>query len=126
MTAALKDYRQVQQIDRGEIRLLWHWDFWDGPISGLCLYDHEKYWFEMCWEGETSRRFVIRRLSPEQLADALKWHELFREKVGTHCDYDETRPQVKPKESHREFYEAYEKRGKLDFSNAPVLGWFEM
>ena len=73
-----------------------------------------------------SRRFLVLELSPQQLAEEEYWHELFREKVGTHCDYDEAHLEVKPQEKHHEFYEAYQKRAKPDYSTNRVIGWFEL
>lgn len=132
MSAIDKDYRHLQKVDRRDVHLLWYFDFWDGPINGLCLCHNEKCWFEACLEGEHAfsdsnpRRFFIRRLSREQLADEEKWHDLFRENVGTHSDFDEPHPQVKPADGHQEFYEKYATRGRFDYSNNPTIGWFEL
>jgi hypothetical protein len=27
------------------IKILWSWDYWDGPLSGLCLYAGRVEWF---------------------------------------------------------------------------------
>lgn len=42
MADTLIEYAHLPQIDGGEVRLLWHCDFWDGPRSGLCLYQGRK------------------------------------------------------------------------------------
>lgn len=132
MANTLRDSGQVQRLSRNEVRLLWYGDFWDGPINGLCLCGNVKCWFEM-WNDEdraipdtTHRRFLVRELSLQQLAEEERWHELFRQKVGTHCDLDEAHPEVKSNELHREFYEAYEQRSKPDYSTNRIIGWFEM
>ena len=123
---------QIRKFERHEIQLLWYADFWDGPINGLCLCDGNKCWFELLTAAEhdlpdtTQRRFLLLELSPHQLAEAEGWHDLFRQKVGTHCDFEEPHPEVKPADSHREFYEAYHHRPKVDYSNNSALGWFEM
>jgi hypothetical protein len=124
-------YVHLPRIERGEIRLLWHHAFWDGPLSGLCLYQGRKCWFERCAEGDEEgadgfyRRFLLLELSPEQLADEERWHELFRQKVGTHTDHDEARGAVRPRETWREFYDEYARRGPVDYSANPAVGWFE-
>ena len=130
MTANPKAGGVIPTLRRDDIRLLWHADFWDGPINGLCLYGGEKYWFELCTEDgppETpGQRFLVVRLSPDQLAEEERWHALFREKVGTHTDYDEPRPAVHPPDRHGEFYDAYHHRPKPDYSNNPVVGRFDL
>jgi hypothetical protein len=127
-------YQRAPQVDRPEIRLLWHADYWDGPLSGVLLYHGERCWFEVVEEGDSDadgwfRRCVILRLSTAQLAEEERWHELFRAKVGTHTDYDaEGRKHtdgVRPRELWHEFYEPYGKRSKPAYLENEVLGWFD-
>ena len=40
------DQQQRSQIPRQAVRLLWHCGYCDGPLSGMCLYKGERYWFE--------------------------------------------------------------------------------
>jgi hypothetical protein len=132
MTATLKKSSQLQKLSRNDVQLLWYSDFWDGPINGLCLCDNRKCWFEMLDAEEhdlpaaPGRRFLVHDLSEQQLAEEERWHELFREKVGTHCDFEEPRPEVKPAELHAQFYDAYKTRVKPDYSTNRVIGWFEL
>lgn len=129
MANTLIEHAPLPRIDRGEVRLLWHSGFWDGPTSGLCRHDGRKCWFEMCAEGGEGdgfhRRFLLLELSPEQMEDEERWHDLFRRKVGTHCDHDDPKGEVLPRDSRREFYDEYEKRGQVDYSANPAVGWFE-
>src|SRR5215207_5227193 len=89
-----EDYLLLPEIDRGEVKLLWHSDFWDGPTSGMLLYRGKKHWFQVCDESDDPdlqdyyRRFLIIELSDRQLEEEEYWHSLFREKVGTHTDYE--------------------------------------
>ena len=86
-------------VKRKDVRLLWACGYWDGPQSGLCLFRGEKCWFEMVKEsygkpdkhGERgrTRSFVVLQLSEEEITDEEYWHELFRQNVGTHTEYDE-------------------------------------
>src|SRR5262249_2887200 len=75
-----KDYLQLPKIDRERVRLLWHDDYYDGPLSGMFLYEGVECWFQDCeWGGpdqEFYRRFLILRLSPEQHAEEQCWHDL--------------------------------------------------
>ena len=126
--------RRAPRIDRSEIRLLWHADYWDGPKSGMLLYRGEECWFEVVAEADEDedgwyRRFAVLRLTPEQRAEERQWHELFRRCVGRHTDYDESGRRalgaLEPRERWAEFYDAYRERTPPDFSGSEVLGWFE-
>jgi hypothetical protein len=121
---------QLTKVDWDDIRLLWHSGYWDGPKSGMLSYQGKKYWFQTIDDDEaTVRRFLILELSGEQMREQEYWHELFRQKVGTHTDYDETGRHelgaLRPGEMWREFYDAYEQRQPLDLSNNLIVGWFE-
>jgi len=114
--------------------MVWHAGFWDSPKSGMLTYRGEECWFEMVAEDQEEtdgwyRRFVVLRLSREQHADELRWHELFREKVGLHTDYDEqgkrTTGLLRPRELWKEFYDAHRHRPPRDFSANEILGWLE-
>jgi hypothetical protein len=124
--------QELPKIEWGHLRLLWHSDYWDGPKSGLLVYQESKYWFgvfEEFEEGPIFRRFLIIALSPDQLAEEENWHELFRQKVGTHTDYDDNGKllpnTLRPKEIWHEFYDVFRKRLPQDFSNNQLIGWFE-
>ena len=133
ITDTADGYHRVPRVERNDVRLLWHSDFWDGPRSGMLLYKGEECWFELFAENddprEWYRRFAILRLSFDQLAEEHRWHELFRRCVGTHTDYnheeERTIGAVRPREFHAEFYDEYRKRTPRDFSLCEVLGWFE-
>jgi hypothetical protein len=128
-----EEVMRVPRIDREEVRLLWHSDYWDGPLSGMLAYRGEECWFEAVAEndpaGRWCRRFVLLRLSAGQRADEVRWHGLFREHVGHHTDYDDRggRPvgSVHPPEKWPGFYDAYRRRTPPDYSANAVLGWFE-
>ena len=113
----------------------WHADFWDGPRSGMLTYRGQEYWFEVVAESEDDasgwyRRFAVLRRRPDQHADELRWHELFRRCVGGHTDYTEDgqRPvgELQPHERWAEFYEAYQQRTPPDLSRCEVVGWFKV
>jgi hypothetical protein len=129
----LGGYAAFPRIHRSAIRYLWHSAFWDHAQSGVLLYNGERCWFQMIDESEGNdwfRRFLVVRLTDEQMRDECYWHELFREKVGTHTDYDESGKrqvgELKPQEMWHEFYDAYESRQPLDLSRNQVVGWFEV
>ena len=122
----------LSKIEKGDLKLLWHSDYWDGPKSGLLSYQGSKYRFQVFDEPDnatTFRRFLIIELSPEQLGEEEHWHDLFRQKVGTHTDYDESGTRqfamLRPQEMWQEFYGAYSNRRPQDFSVNRLIGWFE-
>lgn len=128
------DLSRIPRIDPAEIRLLWHVDFWDGPKSGVLSYRGEQFWFQLLLENDDDitswyRRFVVVRLSEEQLADERRWHELFRQHVGVHTDYDERGQSavspVQPREWWDRFYTPYQQRLRPDLSSNEVVGWYE-
>jgi hypothetical protein len=100
----------------------------------MLLYRGEECWFEVVAESEEDaatwyRRFAIVRLSPPQIAEEHRWHDLFRQHVGTHTEFD---PQgkravgpLRPRDQWDLFYAAYRKRTPRDFSGNEVLGWFK-
>jgi hypothetical protein len=114
------------KIPAEDVQILWHDHFWDGPLSGVCLYGEAKHYYrciEEADEGPWYRRFALYALTPGQAADEEAWHELFREKVGTHW---EPGGSLRPRELHHEFYDGYRERPDPNFeANNPVVGWFE-
>jgi hypothetical protein len=117
------EYTQYPQLEK--VRLLWHNDYWDLPLNGVCEYDGRKYWFQQCDGG---RRYIVQQLSAEELTDELDVHELFRTHVGHHTDYNEEGKRTLG--CHEDtnsdlFYDAYEKRPPRDYRNNKIIGWFQ-
>lgn len=81
-------------------------------------------------EESYHRRFAIIELSEAQLREEESWHELFKEKVGNHTDYDAHGNRfigdITPRELWKEFYDKYSSRKPRDYSNNLVVGWFEL
>ena len=130
-------YLYLPQIARKQIRLCWHDDYYHGPITGLLEYHGEKYWFHMCDENlqhandpSWHRRYLVIELSPAQLQEEEEWHNLFREKVGTHTDYNaqgyREPGHIHSQQSQVEFYRAYNEREEPDYSDNNVIGWFQL
>lgn len=70
------------------VRLLWHHDFYDGPLSGMCEHTGERLWYRVCDEGAYNRLFLCHRPTPEQAAVIESSHAKFQRMVGLHTDYD--------------------------------------
>lgn len=121
-------------IKRKDVKYLWHCGYYDGPLSGVCLYKGERCWFEHAKEYRNySRTFKVVRLTPEQLKEEEYWHDLFEENVSTASSYDENEKRhlsvdhshLRPSETHHEFYDEQKKNRKdRDFSKNEVIGYF--
>jgi hypothetical protein len=141
-------YQKFPQLP--EMKKLWHRAYWDGPLSGLCLVDNQKYWFECIeeWLDNNSypenddydfeppwyRRFVIWKLTDKQLTVIEAQHAKFQRMVGTHTDYDENgnrgyfhyNETITP-ETFRQYYDEAKLETQLDItpSDAQIIGWYE-
>jgi hypothetical protein len=126
-------YRDLPLVPSAALRWLWFSDYWDGPRSGLILYQETTYWVEVCGESDPGtpwyRHFVIIALSADQLREEEHWHALFEQKVGTHTTLDSpARPlteHLKPRDQWDDFYGPYQARTPPNFANNAVIGWFE-
>ncbi len=131
---------KLPKINFDELKFLWANDWWDGAISGMLIYQNEKCQFELICENDDTnskdyyRRFLVIKLTVKQIEQEEYWHNLFKEKVGTHYDLDDNgvrqieTPAQNPKteELHQEFYDAYQKSEKIDLSNNEFLGYYEI
>ncbi len=127
------DLSEFKKLRLGDLRLLWHNSFWDGPINGILIYQGRKCWFESIVDLEEDiRQFVIIELTPEQLKEEEYWHKLFQEYVGMHTDYDENNKRTgkcKPKDLYDKFYNPYRsfrEKNPRDYSNNKVLAIFSI
>ena len=108
---------------------------WIGTGRPVLEFDGECCWFQVIAENEDEdlrgwyRRFAVVRLTPEQLAEQYRWHDLFRENVGWHTDYVKDLPGryegLRPREQWDVFYGPYKLRIPLDLSRNEVVVWFE-
>ena len=160
----MKDLKELREESKGNTRMLWHHDYWDGPISGVILWEGEMCWFsqkgddiyikkeiseeekleliEMSkndnitlddsdfYDYEHWREYEVYKV-PKEIMDSIIFnHNLFREYVGDHTDYNEdgVRPigKLRPRELHHKFYERKEeKKYELDLKSCEVIGEFK-
>lgn len=110
------------KMEKKDIKFLWYSGWWDGPQSGFCEVHGRKMYFQCCREVFARkdrkkykfwRRFLLYDLKPEEWEEELKWHQLFREKVGINWDTDDEGNRVnrdvplQSYELHHEFYEPF-------------------
>lgn len=41
-----KTMKELRSISNGDTRILYHIDYWDGPVSGVCLFNNKKCYFD--------------------------------------------------------------------------------
>jgi hypothetical protein len=137
MTTWKKDYiADYPCIDKKDVKLCYHNNYWDGPISGVLTYGGERYYFDQCDENENydrtgdrwSRRYLIYELTKEQFEEEDYYHNLFRTCVGIHTEYnDDGKRQigaVNDREQWDVYYEEEAKRIPLDYKKNKIVGWF--
>lgn len=103
----------MTRVMRRNVKTLWETNRWDGPLSGLCQYRGQHYRFFCfndleCHGRKTRRKYAMRLLEPEEIADVMKRWKDFRDAVGEHCDYiDGTWKRIErdgPKPGWEKFY----------------------
>ena len=76
------------------------------------------------------RDYVLLELDDSSLKEVERRHDLFRDKVGSHLDFDESGRRLGSdalvsKEHWEEFYKEARTWPDLDLSNSSAVGWFE-
>ncbi len=96
--------------------MLWHNDWYDGPLEGLATFDGSEYYFRVDtedWVDQTPRRYVLIELSAEELVREHREHADFERLVGTrYCEHlpPDQRVQLQ-QEKWPEFYRLYPNDG---------------
>lgn len=113
------------------IRLLWHSDYYDGPLSGMCQWQGEQYWFEMADEEDdfSVRYYHLIKLTPPQREWQECWHQQFQKYVGTVSDYDVPKVRaslLQPQDQWDKFYKPYmEDKAEHILKKEQIVGWFD-
>jgi hypothetical protein len=116
-----------------EVRKIWFSDWYDGPLTGVAMYEGREYWFVMVtnddhgghWDLEP-RVYVLHRLTDEQLAQAWDMHRSFAEAGFPGCLHSP--PCISAAPAGGEMLEALRDRWPPEhedgYLNAPAVGWF--
>lgn len=104
---------ELPHIDRKDVTLLFHWHYYDGPLSGALEWQGTRYWFLAVFDdalGDYSGAYEVIALPDEQWERIDRAEALFREHVGTHNVYDPVTQRrnigaVKPGSGHHRFYD---------------------
>jgi hypothetical protein len=119
------------KIDRKDVRILWHCGYWDGPLSGIALYQGQKYWFRVIDRDAEPRAAALQSLTREQLQFEENRHTLFQQHVGTHTDYDSSGKRnvgaLRPKSEWQKYYTTVPATAQQPtYEGNPIIGWFEL
>lgn len=85
----------VDDIDeQPDLKMLWHSNYWDGPLSGMCTWEGKPYLFNIYYADEEEdyldfRRYGLYEMTPEEEAELFHQHHEFEKDVGYHCNYGE-------------------------------------
>ena len=143
-------FSNLPEYESKNVKLLWHYDYYDGPLSGLVdIGQPDPVWFQMveerCYQLQITsentpspdgdiehlrvRRMALVALHPDQMSALRREHELFRKYVGTHTEYVDGKRNVgatAPPSEHHKFYDRPEsEKYKLNIDSNPVIGYFD-
>ena len=75
--------------EQPDLTMIWHSNYYDGPLSGMAKFNDEYVWFDLLEEDHSGNRlFGLYRLSEDDLEAEQEHHKEFQEAVGYHCDHD--------------------------------------
>jgi hypothetical protein len=99
-----------------DLQPLWVTDYSDHVRSGMLVYCGEKCAYQVFAERKDGvgiyHSFAVLRLSPEQVAGEIRWHDQLRKRVGEGRDWDW-------------WIGEFRQRALPDYSACEVIGWFE-
>lgn len=93
------------ELPRVSAPILWTHGYYDGPLSGMVMYEGRMCWFETPDDpGLPKRRFFLYDLEDWEIVQIVTRHFQFEMYVGCHNCYHSPGP-VKPRETHKDFYD---------------------
>ena len=122
-------YYKDKDEDTEDAIMLWHANYYDGPLSGLAEYKGKKVWFD-CIEDEhcnlfNMRTFGLYEMSEEELKDEEYWHQLFCDNVGRHSNYVNGKREEDTADYTSEsidfFYKEYRKRPERNYTKNKLI-----
>ena len=105
----------LSRIKFDDIEELWHVDWHDGPLSGLCVYDGKRHWYEI-WNISTDglRTYLLISLTEKEIEFQAYWHRLYLKYVKN-----------KPQNSWHQYYQLAESgywTPRITKDN--IVGWY--
>ena len=70
------DLATLARLDETEVRCLWHFAWFDGPLHGMAEYRGSRAWYDYHsdTEDECNYRYVLYTLTQQQIETADLWH----------------------------------------------------
>jgi len=105
--------------------LLWHNEYYDGPICGLALYNGKKVWYQ--WKKDVPlsdmRIFNFYEMSDKEVEYEEKWFQFFCDKVTNSCSYIEKAKDDThyTQESRDYYYKESEKQEDRDYTKNKIV-----
>ena len=89
----------LKLIYQAQMEIIWHHFYFNGPVSGLAMYQGEKVWFspdrelmyDQLSDNSFERMFRVYHLNPDQLCFVEETQEEYRTKVGFNREHDGTK-----------------------------------
>ena len=122
-------YYKDKDEDTEDAIMLWHSNYYDGPLSGMADYKGKKVWFD-CVEDEHCNIYNIRifglyELSDEEVKEEEHWHQFFCDNVGKHSNYVDGKREADSasytQESFDYYYKEAKKRKSRDYTQNKLI-----
>lgn len=99
--------KRVLDLPRVSAEILWTHGYYDGPLSGMVMYEGRMCWFATTDDpGLPKRRYFLYDLEDEEVVKIVTRHIEFEMLVGTHnCRH--APGSVKDRATHMQFYDKY-------------------
>ena len=106
---------------------MWVDDWYDGPLVAMVEHGGERCLMVLIEDSEPYRWLLI-RLTPQQLAEEQVWHDLFAQHVGEHWCFHPDTPHAFPEKAPIDpdlFYRPYAARPAPDYRANALIGWLD-
>jgi len=82
------NYKGEDYLELENVQMCWSISHYDGPMSGIALYNNEYYYVE-CHQHYDSRPryFWLYKLNEDECVKELAQHDLFKKYYGHYCDF---------------------------------------
>jgi hypothetical protein len=131
-------YLQAPRVARSAVNLLWHCNYYDGPLQGVCELKGERLWFDTIEEEIPDQEEVFLFRLPDSEMKKLEAEQELRERiVGRGNRYDALRGEdcagVEPESisasgrraaAFEEYIEAAKKLPPANTRSEDVVAWF--
>lgn len=126
----IDSYQTLPQIEKGKVKILWDYDYYDGSLNGVCEFEGKKCWFSIVadWYSDNDppendpnfrcpwyRRYLIHYLTETQYQKLQEKNDKFIA--------------AKNSNSINQYFEEDKLEESIDivpFNDSHIVGWFEL